>query len=105
MPLQLGCPVCKCGTFYVMNQDNGSVEVFCTVNNHRTVLVNIPELVKHLYKTESEDSSSVEKLIESPNGGTTNPQVENEEAPNHSTSKHGAPTTFDLRNHGRTTPR
>jgi len=55
MPQQLYCDVCQCRTFYVMLQDDGSVETYCMVNNHKRVVVSIPELVAHLYKVEGEN--------------------------------------------------
>lgn len=60
-----------------MLQDTGSVEIFCSVHNHHQVLVNIPELVEHLYKTESEDT--LEKYRDS----TADP-IGNQETPSNS---------------------
>lgn len=68
MAEQIYCDKCSCRTFYAMLADDGSVDVYCATNNHKRTLVNIPELVAHLYKTESEDSNSVEGLKDKSTG-------------------------------------
>ena len=58
MPRQIYCTGCTERTFYVMAQDDGSIEIFCAKNNHRQLIVDIPTLVEVIYNGKAESSSS-----------------------------------------------
>ena len=90
MAEQVYCSNCSCRTFYVMLADDGSVDVYCATNNHKRTLVNIPELVAHLYKTESEDSNSVERLRDTTTTIDAQAEVSSGQETNNPAAKHGS---------------
>lgn len=60
LPRQYNCTGCTCRNFYLMLQDDGSIEAFCTQNNHRQVMINIPELVSHILHVEERKAANAE---------------------------------------------
>ena len=96
MPIQHQCSACPCRAFYVMLQDDGSVQVFCTVNNHPHTLVNIPELVEHLYKTESEDSLEEYAKARGQSSGTEEEEASSQGTPYDSSNLNGSHSATDM---------
>lgn len=43
--MQYKCDQCGVKLFYVMLQDDGSIDVFCSTGNHKKTLCNVTELV------------------------------------------------------------
>lgn len=60
--MQMQCEQCTTRTFYIMMQDNGSIEAYCTTNNHQKLLVNIPELAQAILNGVEEMLPNAEKL-------------------------------------------
>lgn len=122
MPMQIQCDICGCRPFYLMAQDDGSIESFCANVNHRKVLVDIPALVSHIAKGYEEDLTyharyvlaihaflQEKGLLDAWNeridsahskGGTANVEVQDERATNPPGVQHGAPSNPDLQNAG-----
>lgn len=60
--MQMRCEQCANTTFYIMAQEDGSIEAFCTQYNHKNLLVNIPELVQNILGGVEEILPDAEKL-------------------------------------------
>jgi hypothetical protein len=86
-----------------MAQNDGTLEAYCTANNHVNILVNIRDLAKEILnineKEKSDDGGYEIEVI--PNGGpgvTVEHQkkVQGKQAANPPTSKYGTPKDSDL---------
>jgi len=98
MPQQIYCDQCTARVFYIMLQDDGTIEAYCQTHNHKRVIVNIPELIAHVYKTESEDSIEIYKDNGTTVRITSRPKAEGDEASDNSTdltSSHTFTTSSD----------
>jgi hypothetical protein len=104
MPEQVYCWKCTCRMFYIMLQENGSIEAFCTQNNHKRELVNIPELVDHLYKQESGDSLETYRAKTKNSSDEDASDIETKKASNNTASIDGTSTDISVQNTGRTIP-
>jgi len=98
MPQQIYCHQCYARVFYIMLQDDGNIEAYCQMHNHKCVIVNIPELIAHVYKTESEDSIETYKDNGTTVRITSRPKAEGKESSDDSlniTSSHAFTTSSD----------
>lgn len=88
-----------------MLQDNGNITLFCAQNNHQRIIVNIPELTEHMFKSFKETygitsetdfgpeapiifAGQRNRTAEDPSGAST--KAEGEAAVNDASIQHGA---------------
>jgi len=96
MPQQLYCAACTCRTFYLMAQDDGSIDAFCQVHNHKRVLVNIPALVQHILKVQDGQQITDADRAALTDGTAESPEIQNQAKTYGATIQHGASGESDL---------
>jgi hypothetical protein len=81
-----------------MLQDDGSIECYCTTNNHKRLLLNLPELIAHMYKSEQENSIEVYKDRDNSGQPAIESQSKAETAANDPADLNGTLTPIDVQN-------
>jgi hypothetical protein len=81
-----------------MLQDDGSIECYCITNNHRRLLLNLPELIAHMYKSEQENSIESYKDGIPVSESNTTSELQAETAANDPADLNGTLTPIDVQN-------